>query len=70
MIIDVYKDFGFEDYSFRLSYRDFEDKEKYFDDDDMWNKVENMFKEVVDEFGLLYEEVIGEVVFYGLKLDV
>lgn len=28
MIIDVYKDFGFEDYSFRLSYRDPEDKRK------------------------------------------
>ncbi|HFZ5645540.1 TPA: threonine--tRNA ligase [Staphylococcus aureus] len=70
MIIDVYKDFGFEDYSFRLSYRDPEDKEKYFDDDDMWNKAENMLKEAVDELGLSYEEAIGEAAFYGPKLDV
>ncbi|HEG8859357.1 TPA: threonine--tRNA ligase [Staphylococcus aureus] len=70
MIIDVYEDFGFEDYSFRLSYRDPEDKEKYFDDDDMWNKAENMLKEAADELGLSYEEAIGEAAFYGPKLDV
>ncbi|HCU8180469.1 TPA: threonine--tRNA ligase [Staphylococcus aureus] len=70
MIIDVYKDFGFEDYSFRLSYRDPEDKEKYFDDYDMWNKAENMLKEAADELGLSYEEAIGEAAFYGPKLDV
>lgn len=70
MIIDVYKDFGFEDYSFRLSYRDPEDKEKYFDDDDMWNKAENMLKEAADELGLSYEEAIGEAAVYGPKLDV
>ncbi|MDM5556633.1 threonine--tRNA ligase [Staphylococcus aureus] len=70
MIIDVYKDFGFEDYSFRLSYRDPEDKEKYFDDDDMWNKAENTLKEAADELGLSYEEAIGEAAFYGPKLDV
>ncbi|HDF1562849.1 TPA: threonine--tRNA ligase [Staphylococcus aureus] len=70
MIIDVYKDFGFEDYSFRLSYRDPEDKEKYFDDDDMWNKAENMLKEAADELGLSYGEAIGEAAFYGPKLDV
>ncbi|CAM3979840.1 threonine--tRNA ligase [Staphylococcus schweitzeri] len=70
MIIDVYKDFGFKDYSFRLSYRDPEDKEKYFDDDDMWNKAENMLKEAADELGLSYEEAIGEAAFYGPKLDV
>ncbi|HID4766830.1 TPA: threonine--tRNA ligase [Staphylococcus aureus] len=70
MIIDVYKDFGFEDYSFRLSYRDPEDKEKYFDDDEMWNKAENMLKEAADELGLSYEEAIGEAAFYGPKLDV
>lgn len=70
MIQDVYKDFGFEDYRFRLSYRDPEDKEKYFDDDEMWNKAENMIKEAADELGLTYEEAIGEAAFYGPKLDV
>ena len=70
MIQDVYKDFGFEEYTFRLSYRDPEDKEKYMDDDEMWNKAESMLKEAVDEMGLPYVEAIGEAAFYGPKLDV
>jgi len=70
MIQDVYEDFGFEDYTFRLSYRDPEDKEKYMDDDDMWNKAESMLKGAVDEMGLPYVEAIGEAAFYGPKLDV
>lgn len=70
MIQDVYKDFGFEDYRFRLSYRDPEDKHKYFHDDEMWEKAESMLKEASDELGLTYEEAIGEAAFYGPKLDV
>ncbi|MCU5746085.1 threonine--tRNA ligase [Staphylococcus sp. SQ8-PEA] len=70
LIIDVYKDFGFKNYTFRLSYRDPEDKEKYFDDDEMWTRAESMLKEAVDELGLEYEEAIGEAAFYGPKLDV
>ncbi|MEW4383981.1 threonine--tRNA ligase [Staphylococcus epidermidis] len=70
MIQDVYKDFGFEDYRFRLSYRDPEDKHKYFDDDEMWEKAESMLKEASDELGLTYKETIGEAAFYGPKLDV
>lgn len=70
LIIDVYNDFNFENYSFRLSYRDPEDQEKYFDDDEMWIKAESMLKEAVDELGLDYEEAIGEAAFYGPKLDV
>ncbi|MGF7391454.1 threonine--tRNA ligase [Staphylococcus haemolyticus] len=70
MIQEVYSDFGFEDYTFRLSYRDPEDKEKYMDDDEMWNKAETMLKEAVDELELPYVEAIGEAAFYGPKLDV
>lgn len=70
LIIDVYEDFGFENYSFRLSYRDPEDTEKYFDDDEMWNKAESMLKEAVDEMALDYTEADGEAAFYGPKLDV
>ncbi|MDG0842671.1 threonine--tRNA ligase [Staphylococcus equorum] len=70
LIVDVYKDFNFENYKFRVSYRDPEDKEKYFDDDNMWNKAESMLKEAVDELGLDYEEAVGEAAFYGPKLDV
>ncbi|OFV04971.1 threonine--tRNA ligase [Staphylococcus sp. HMSC12H08] len=70
LVQEVYKDFGFENYSFRLSYRDLEDTEKYFDDDEMWNKAEAMLKEAVDEMNLPYEEAVGEAAFYGPKLDV
>ena len=58
------------DYSFRLSYRDPEDTEKYFDDDEMWEKAQGMLKEAMDELGLDYYEAEGEAAFYGPKLDV
>ena len=70
LVMDVYADFQITDYRFRLSYRDPEDKVKYFDDDDMWNKAEAMLKEAMDEFGLEYFEAVGEAAFYGPKLDV
>ncbi len=70
LILDVYHDFGLENYSFRLSLRDKEDKEKYFDDDKMWDEAENKLREVLDELGVDYFEAIGEAAFYGPKLDV
>lgn len=70
LILAVYKDFGFKDYSFRLSLRDPEDKEKYFDDDEMWNTAEDKLREVLNEYGCSYKEAIGEAAFYGPKLDV
>ncbi len=70
LILDVYKDFGIKDYKFRLSLRDPEDKEKYFDDDEMWNNAENKLREVLNELGVSYFEAIGEAAFYGPKLDV
>ena len=70
LILDVYKDFGIKEYSFRLSLRDPEDKEKYFDDDKMWNDAEAKLREVLNELGVEYYEAIGEAAFYGPKLDV
>ncbi|MFA6801805.1 MAG: threonine--tRNA ligase, partial [Acholeplasmataceae bacterium] len=70
LMLDVYEDFNITDYEFRLSYRDKEDKEKYFPNDDMWNRAEKMLKEAMDELGMKYFEVIGEAAFYGPKLDV
>ena len=70
LILDVYKDFGIKDYKFRLSLRDPEDKEKYFDDDNMWNEAETKLREVLNELGVEYFEAIGEAAFYGPKLDV
>ena len=70
LVIDVYKDFKFKEYKFRLSYRDPEDTDKYFQDDEMWERAQLMLKEAVDEMGLDYEEAPGEAAFYGPKLDV
>jgi threonyl-tRNA synthetase len=70
LILDVYKDFDITDYSFRLSYRDPQDTEKYFDDDAMWEKAQSMLKEAMDDLGLEYFEAEGEAAFYGPKLDV
>lgn len=70
LIISVYKDFDLKDYSFRLSYRDPNNKEKYFDDDVMWEKAQSMLKEAMDELGLDYIEAEDEAAFYGPKLDV
>ncbi|RDU36236.1 threonine--tRNA ligase [Neobacillus piezotolerans] len=70
LVLEVYKDFDINDYSFRLSYRDPENTEKYFDDDEMWEKAQAMLKETMDELGLEYFEAEGEAAFYGPKLDV
>jgi len=70
LVLEVYKDFNITDYSFRLSYRDPADTEKYFDDDEMWNKAQSMLKEAMDDLGLDYFEAEGEAAFYGPKLDV
>ena len=70
LILDVYKDFGFKDYKFRLSLRDKNDKHKYFDDDEMWDKAESQLREILTELGLDFYEAEGEAASYGPKLDV
>ena len=70
LIQKVYEDFGIEDFYFRLSYRDPEDKEKFIDNDEMWDMAEAMLKETMDEMNLEYVEAVGEAAFYGPKLDV
>lgn len=70
LLLNVYKDFNISEYKFRLSYRDPENKEKYFDDDQMWENAQRELKEVMDELGMPYFEAIGEAAFYGPKLDV
>ena len=70
LVQNVYKDFGIDDYYFRLSYRDTEDKEKYVDNDEMWEKAQAMLKETMEDMKLDYVEAEGEAAFYGPKLDV
>ena len=70
LILDVYKDFGFENYSFRLSLRDPENKDKYFGHDELWEKSEAQLREVLKEMDVPFYEALGEAAFYGPKIDV
>jgi threonyl-tRNA synthetase len=70
LIFDVYKDFGITNYRCVLSLRDPEDKIKYHQDDEMWNKAETALREVLVSLGIEFTEEIGEAAFYGPKLDV
>ena len=70
LILEVYKDFHITDTKFRLSLRDKNDKEKYFDDDEMWNNAENDLRKVLTDLGVNFVEAEGEAAFYGPKLDI
>ena len=70
LIMDVYKDFNFKEYSFRLSLRDKNDKEKYFGNDELWEKSENELRDVLKSLNVNFYEAEGEAAFYGPKLDV
>jgi threonyl-tRNA synthetase len=70
LVQDVYKVMGFEQYRYRLSLRDPKDKEKFVDNDAMWQQAEAALRQALDELELDYYEGIGEAAFYGPKLDV
>ena len=70
LIREVYQDFHITDYRCVLSLRDPEDKVKYHQDDEMWNKAESALRDVLNQLGINYTEEIGEAAFYGPKLDV
>ena len=70
LILEVYKDFNITNYAFRLSLRDKNNTEKYFDDDEMWEKAESELRKVLTELGIDFYEAEGEAAFYGPKLDV
>src|SRR5574344_1622900 len=70
LILDVYSDFGFTDYSFRLSLRDAKNTDKYFGNDELWTKSEEALREILNELNVKYYEAEGEAAFYGPKIDV
>ncbi len=70
LILEVYKDFHITDTKFRLSLRDKNDKEKYFDDDEMWNSAETALRKVLTDLKVDFIEAEGEAAFYGPKLDI
>lgn len=70
LILDVYKDFGFKKFKFRLSLRDKNNAEKYFGNDELWEKSETALREILAESGAEFYEAEGEAAFYGPKIDV
>ncbi len=70
LVEKAYKVLGITDYSYRLSYRDPEDEEKFVKNDEMWEKAQAMLKEAMEELQLPFVEAVGEAAFYGPKLDI
>ena len=73
LITEVYqKDFGFDASSFkyRLSLRDKENKEKYIDNDEMWETAESQLREILTKLNIDFYEAVGEAAFYGPKIDI
>lgn len=73
LIKEVYqKDFGFSASSFkyRLSLRDKNNKEKYIDNDEMWETAESQLRAILKEMNIDFYEAEGEAAFYGPKIDI
>ena len=73
LITEVYqKDFGFpaSSFKYRLSLRDKENKEKYIDNDEMWETAESQLREILKELNIDFYEAEGEAAFYGPKIDI
>ena len=73
LIVEVYqKDFGFPSSSFkyRLSLRDKNNKEKYIDNDEMWETAESQLRSILKELNIDFYEAEGEAAFYGPKIDI
>ena len=70
LVEECYKDLGITKYSYRLSLRDPANKEKYVDNDAMWDLGENILRETMNSLGLPYKEAKGEAAFYGPKVDI
>ncbi|MBI4523915.1 MAG: threonine--tRNA ligase [Deltaproteobacteria bacterium] len=70
LIEQVYRNFGFKDYWYRLSLRDPNDKTKFVDNDEMWNNAERCLRQALSEVGVSYEVGAGEAAYYGPKIDV
>lgn len=66
----AYSTLGITDYHYRLSLRDPADREKYADNDPMWEMAERVLREAMDNLHLSYTEAPGEAAFYGPKLDI
>ena len=65
LVLDIYKDFGFEDVIIKLSTR----PEKRIGSDEVWDKLENALVNALQAMDLDYVLYPGEGAFYGPKLE-
>jgi len=70
MAQDYYSTFGFDDYDFRLSLWDPENKDKYIDQPGNWEATQDHLRGILDDIGVEYVEAVGEAAFYGPKIDI
>mgnify|MGYP002802815745 FL=1 len=73
LIKEVYqKDFRFpaSSFKYRLSLRDKNNKEKYIDNDEMWETAESQLRQILKELNIDFYEAEGEAAFYGPKIDI
>ena len=73
LITNVYqKDFKFpaSAFKYRLSLRDKKNKEKYIDNDEMWETAESQLRAILKELNIDFYEAEGEAAFYGPKIDI
>ena len=65
LVLDIYKDFGFDDVVIKLSTR----PENRIGSDEVWDKLEGALSNALDVMGLDYVLFPGEGAFYGPKLE-
>ncbi len=65
LILDIYKDFGFDNVRIKLSTR----PENRIGSDETWDKLEGALAAALDHMGMAYELFPGEGAFYGPKLE-
>ncbi|PTD97301.1 threonine--tRNA ligase [Pseudothauera lacus] len=65
LILDIYKDFGFDNVRIKLSTR----PDNRIGTDETWDKLEGALAAALDHMGMAYELFPGEGAFYGPKLE-
>ena len=65
LVLDIYRDFGFDDVAIKLSTR----PANRIGSDEVWDQLENALSSALGNMGLAYTVNPGEGAFYGPKLE-
>jgi threonyl-tRNA synthetase len=66
-LLSVLRQFGFDDFEFKLSTRDLE---KSVGSDEIWEKATTALREALNRHGVKYSVKEGDAAFYGPKIDI